>query len=79
MKELVSWLSACFVLLHLFSRLEFRVVFNGLLGGIRAPDKRGIEENSKIIFLFLSENICCDPSLEPSRTEGSNDRSQKII
>ena len=25
------------------------------------------EENSKIIFLFLNENICCDPSLEPSR------------
>ena len=26
-----------------------------------------IEDNSKIIFLFLHENICCDPSLEPSR------------
>ena len=27
----------------------------------------GIEDNSKIIFfLFLNENICCDPSLEPS-------------
>ena len=26
-----------------------------------------IEENSKIIFLFLNENICCDPSLEPSQ------------
>ena len=25
------------------------------------------EDNSKIIFLFLNENICCDPSLEPSR------------
>ena len=25
----------------------------------------GIEDNSKIIFLFLNENICCDPSLEP--------------
>ena len=33
----------------------------------------GIENNSKIIFLFLTENICCDPSLEPSRRDGSND------
>ena len=23
----------------------------------RAPDKRGIEDNSKIIFLFLNENM----------------------
>ena len=27
----------------------------------------GIEDNSKIIFLFLNKNICCDPSLEPSQ------------
>ena len=27
----------------------------------------GIEDNSKIIFLFLNENICCDHSLELSR------------
>ena len=26
----------------------------------------GIEDNSKIFFLFLNENICCDPLLEPS-------------
>ena len=26
----------------------------------------GIGDNSKIIFLFLNENTCCDPSLEPS-------------
>ena len=32
-----------------------------------------IEDNSKIIFLFLNKNICCDPSLEPSRCDGSND------
>ena len=26
----------------------------------------GIQDNSEIIFLvFLNENICCDPSLEP--------------
>ena len=27
----------------------------------------GIEDNSKIFFLFFNENICCDPPLEPSR------------
>ena len=26
-----------------------------------------------IFFLFLHANICCDPSLEPSQQEGSND------
>ena len=26
-----------------------------------------IEDNSKIFILFLNENICCDPSLEPSQ------------
>ena len=25
-----------------------------------------IEDNLKIIFIFLKENLCCDPSLEPS-------------
>ena len=29
--------------------------------------------------LFLNENICCDPSLEPSRREGSNDESQNML
>ena len=33
----------------------------------------GIEINSKIIFLFLNKNVCCDPSLEPSLQDGSND------
>ena len=27
-------------------------------------------------FLFLTENICCDPSLEPSLRNGSNDGSR---
>ena len=36
----------------------------------------GIEDNSKIFFLFLNENICCDPSLEPFQRDGSNDGSQ---
>ena len=29
--------------------------------------REGIEDNSKIFFLFLNENICCDPSLETSQ------------
>ena len=27
----------------------------------------GIEDNSKMIFLFLNANICCYPSLEQSQ------------
>ena len=38
--------------------------------------RRGIEHNSNIIFLFLNKNICCDPSLEPSQGDRSNDGSQ---
>ena len=36
---------------------------------------RGNEDSSKIIFLFLNKNICSDPSIEPSRRNGSNDGS----
>ena len=35
-----------------------------------------IEDNSKIICLFFNENVYCDPSLEPSQRDGSNDWSQ---
>ena len=31
-----------------------------------------------MIFL-LNGNICCDPSLEPSRQDGSNDGSQNMF
>ena len=34
-----------------------------------------IEDNSKMIFLISQQNIFCDPSLEPSPQEGSNDGS----
>ena len=37
---------------------------NGTSTSIRALDKR---EYLMIIFLFLMETICCDPSSEPSR------------
>ena len=28
-------------------------------------------------FLYLNKNVCCDPSLEPSWRDGSNDGSQR--
>ena len=40
----------------------------------RAPDKRGIEDSSKIIFL-INKNVCYGPSFEPSRRDSSNDGS----
>ena len=33
----------------------------------------------RYFFLFLIENICCDPSLEPSRQDGSNDGLQNMF
>ena len=41
--------------------------------------REGTEDNSKIFFLFLKENICCDLSLELSRQEGCNDGSQNMF
>ena len=38
----------------------------------------GIEDDSKIIFL-ISQNICCDPSLELSCQDSSNDGSQNMF
>ena len=34
--------------------------------------RRGVEDNSKIIFLISGWNICCDSSLELSEWDGSN-------
>ena len=33
----------------------------------------------RLNFLFLNENICCDPSLELSRRDSSNGESQNIF
>ena len=41
--------------------------------------RRSTDINSKISFLFLNENICCDPSLEPSQKDNSNDGSQNMF
>ena len=42
---------------------------------------RGVTEDNLKIFvsLFLNKNICCDPSLESSRRDGSVDGSQHMI
>ena len=32
-----------------------------------------LEDNSEMIFLFLSKNVCYDPLLEPYSSDGSND------
>ena len=42
----------------------------------RTQIRGGTEDKKRIIFLYLNENICCDPSLEPSHRDGSNDESQ---
>ena len=41
--------------------------------------RRSNEDNSEIIFLFLNENIHCDPSLEPSQRDGSNEGIQYMF
>ena len=33
------------------------------------------DDNSKIFLLISQHNICCDPSLEPSQQDGSNERA----
>ena len=38
--------------------------------------KRALRIIQRYFSLFRKENVCCDPSLEPSRREGSNDGSQ---
>ena len=41
---------------------------------IRALDKRGYLKIIKgKFFFFLIETICCDPSSEPSRPDGSDE------
>ena len=41
--------------------------------------RRGMRYNLGIIFLLLHRKIHCDPSLEPSRGDGSNERSQCLF
>ena len=43
---------------------------------LRTLDKR---EYLMIIFLFLIETICCEPSSEPSHRDGSDEGSQHMV
>ena len=45
----------------------------------RAPDKTDLRIIQRKFFLLLNENICSDPSLEPSAQGGSNDGSQNMF
>ena len=38
-----------------------------------------MSEIKRYLFLFVNKNICCDPPLEPSRWDGSNERSQNMF
>ena len=40
---------------------------------------RGTEDDLKIFFLFLSENICCDSSLELYEQDTANERPQDMF
>ena len=68
---------------HFRCRLTVTTKILGQRGLIKGksniPIRGSIEEHSKIFFLFLNENICCDPSLEPSRRDGSNEGSQNMF
>ena len=35
-----------------------------------------MDSSETIFYFFFTENICCDPSLEPSQRDGSNEGSQ---
>ena len=41
--------------------------------------RAGIEDNSKVNFIFLKENISWNPALEPSRQDGFNEESQLLF
>ena len=41
--------------------------------------RRGNRDNLGIISIFFHKNISCDPPLEPSHRDGSNDGSQHMF
>ena len=54
----------------------FTVISTDIFNSVqRAPEKR----IQRYFSLFLIESIYCDPSLEPSRRDGSNDGSQNVF
>ena len=65
----------------IYKLIQFDILFNPLgiyqlQAFLRGPDKRGVWRIIERIFLISQQKICCDPSLEPSRRDGSNDVSQ---
>ena len=49
-----------------FSKLGQIIIEIVILKNSSLQMRGGFEDNSKINFLILNENICCDPSFEPS-------------
>ena len=45
----------------------------------RVLGEEDTEDNSKIIFLFLNKNMCCDSSSDLSERDSSNDGSQHMF
>ena len=72
---MTMFLAACYTLVTVRTKCIFHVIKCNSELQIRG----GIEDNLKIIFLFLNVNIFCDPSLEPSRRDGSNEGSQNMF
>ena len=53
--------------------LFFRGFCLGLKTGLLSELHRIVKNN---IFLFLNENVCCDPTVQPSHQDSSNEESQ---
>ena len=49
-----------------------------ICAGLVLQKRRGKMDNWGIIFNITVQNICCDPSLEPSHQDGSNEGSQHV-
>ena len=46
---------------------------------LSAPDKKGYRDNLGIISHISPKNVFCDPSLEQSHQDGSNEGSQYMF
>ena len=65
---------------RVFPFLIYSVKNLGYLKTAELQLREGMEDNSKnIFFLYLNKNVCCDPSLEPSRQDGSHVGSQNMF
>ena len=46
---------------------------------MQSSGKKGKRDNSGIVFIFLNENIHCDPALEPSPWDSSDEGPQSMF